>query len=139
MGNIFGERLEILRGSRTQREFADFIGIPLNSYTNWKNSDGDPQVKNVRLAATKLGVSSDWLLGLTDQRAPATPAPAPFFNVKGLHAAEAPPGCPNCARLNATVDTLLERLKEHAVEAGRSRPARKKPSSEPVKSSLYPA
>lgn len=144
MGNIFGQRLELLRGSRTQREFADFLGIPLNSYTNWKNSDTDPQVKNVRMAATKLGVSADWLLGLTEDRTPTATinprGPPAAFPPRGLAVAEpAPPLCEGCAYRDKVIRHLLDKLDEQKVSAvGRTEPVRKCTCAPaPGKSSLY--
>ena len=46
------------------------MGIPLNTYTNWLLYLRSPSMDAVISICTKLGVSADWLLGLTDCRAP---------------------------------------------------------------------
>lgn len=64
----FLERLKLLQGSRSQRDFANTLGIPLNSYTNWFLYDRCPSIDTLFSICTKLGESADWLLGLTDER-----------------------------------------------------------------------
>ena len=66
----FLDRMKSLQGSLTQREFAKSLGIPLNSYTNWFLYDRKPSIDTLFSICTKLCVSADWLLGLTDDRAP---------------------------------------------------------------------
>ncbi len=66
----FEERMRELQGERTQKEFANFLGIPLNTYTNWLLYQRRPTIDAVISICTKLGVSADWLLGLTDMRVP---------------------------------------------------------------------
>ena len=63
--NSFGERLEILRNGLTQKAFANKIGIPLNSYTNWVRGIREPSLSAILSICTQLGISSDWLLGLS--------------------------------------------------------------------------
>lgn len=62
--NTFGERLESLRNGLTQKGFANKIGIPLNSYTNWVRGIREPSMSAILSICTQLGISSDWLLGL---------------------------------------------------------------------------
>lgn len=68
MKNIFRSRLEELQGERTQKEFAAFLRIPLNTYTNWLLYQRRPTIDAVIAICTKMGVSSDWLLGLSDSK-----------------------------------------------------------------------
>lgn len=70
MEKSFKARLEDLQGERTQREFAKLLGIPLNTYTNWLLYARRPTADAIIAICTKLGVSSDWLLGLADERRP---------------------------------------------------------------------
>lgn len=60
-----GERLESKRGNATQRQFAKLLDIPLTSYTNWINGPSSPKMEHIIKICTRLGVSSDWLLGLS--------------------------------------------------------------------------
>ena len=45
-----------------------YLGIPLNTYTNWLLHARRPTMDAIISICTKLGESSDWLLGLTDCR-----------------------------------------------------------------------
>ena len=67
---MFLERMKMLQGKRSQREFAEYLSIPLNSYTNWFLYDRNPSIDTLYSICTKLGESADWLLGLSDCRAP---------------------------------------------------------------------
>ena len=62
-----GKRLESLRNGHTQREYAKLLGVPLTSYTNWLKGPSLPKMENIVTICTNLGISSDWLLGLSDQ------------------------------------------------------------------------
>ena len=61
----FGDRLESLRGKDSQRDFARKLGVPLTSYTNWVCGTSTPKMEYIIMLCTKLGVSADWLLGLS--------------------------------------------------------------------------
>jgi transcriptional regulator with XRE-family HTH domain len=71
MKKSFGDRLEELRGDLSQRDFAKKIGVPLTSYTNWVLGVSQPKFESIYAICSKLGVSADWLLGLSS----APPAP----------------------------------------------------------------
>ena len=60
----FGDRLESLRGSDSQKDFARKLGVPLTSYTNWVSGISSPKMEYIQMLCTKLRVSADWLLGL---------------------------------------------------------------------------
>ena len=67
----FEDRLKDLQGERTQKEFARFLGIPLNTYTNWLLHSRRPTMDAIISICIKVSVSADWLLGLSDVRTPA--------------------------------------------------------------------
>jgi len=67
MKNSFASRLEELRGARTQKEFAKFLGVPLTSYTNWALRMRTPNIDILESICTQLRVSADYLLGLSDE------------------------------------------------------------------------
>lgn len=48
----------------TQREFAAFLGLPINTYTNWVLGLRTPGADAIIRICTQLGVSAGWLLGL---------------------------------------------------------------------------
>ena len=60
----FGDRLESLRGDRSQKQFAAELGLPINTYTNWVRGIREPSMSALINLSTQLGVSSDWLLGI---------------------------------------------------------------------------
>ena len=64
----FRDRLIELQGTRTQKEFAKHLEIPLNTYTNWLLHSRRPTMDAIVSICTKLSVSSDWLLGLTEHK-----------------------------------------------------------------------
>lgn len=75
----FGDRLESLRGSDSQKVFAHKLGVPLTSYTNWISGTSSPKMEYIVMLCTKLGVSADWLLGLS-----TTPPTQPTRKVDDL-------------------------------------------------------
>ena len=62
----FRDRIEELRSDKTQRAVAKEIGVPLNTYTNWTRGIRMPSIENIVNICVQLGVSADWLLGVTD-------------------------------------------------------------------------
>ena len=75
----FGDRLESLRGEDSQKVFAHKLGVPLTSYTNWISGTSSPKMEYIVMLCTKLGVSADWLLGLS-----ASPPSQPARKVDDL-------------------------------------------------------
>lgn len=93
-----GKRLESLRGEMTQRQFAANLGIPLTSYTNWLIGPSSPKMEYLIQICTKLGVSSDWLLGLSGK--------AP----EGESRQASPPDCETC-RFKRFAEAFAEAFK----------------------------
>lgn len=52
----------------TQQKAADSFSITLRGYCKWEAGQSEPSLSTVALIARTLGVSADWLLGLTDER-----------------------------------------------------------------------
>ena len=63
---VFKERFSILRGKKTQLEFAEFLGISRASVSFYEKGDRVPDAIVLAKIALKCNVSADWLLGLTD-------------------------------------------------------------------------
>ena len=70
MKNIFCIRLEEVRGGMSQRQFADFIGVKPSTYSAWERGVIDPASSNIIVIARAKNISSDWLLGLSDEKHP---------------------------------------------------------------------
>lgn len=73
MKKSFADRIEELRGDKTQKEFANLLGIPLNTYTNWTRGLRFPTAEAVVTICTQLGCSANWLLGLSEDVQPEPP------------------------------------------------------------------
>lgn len=68
MKNILPDRLRTLRGSMSQTDFALKLGVKQTSYSSWERGIKDPLAQTLAQIASTLGVSTDWLLGLSDVR-----------------------------------------------------------------------
>jgi transcriptional regulator with XRE-family HTH domain len=77
----FGERLESLRGDKSQKQFAASLGLPINTYTNWVRGIREPSMSALINLSTRLGVSSDWLIGINKRR-PAENAESKVADLK---------------------------------------------------------
>lgn len=62
------DRLREVREKRgyTQRELAKICGIGENQINKYENGGGDPSLSSLATIAQALGVSTDYLLGLSD-------------------------------------------------------------------------
>lgn len=67
---IFAERFAELRGEMTQSEFADFLSISRPTVGFYENGTRIPDALTLRQIAERCGVSSDWLVGLSDVQTP---------------------------------------------------------------------
>lgn len=67
--SVFSERLGILMRARgmTQRELANKAGISSGLICEYLHKNREPQAKTIIKLAKTLGVSSDYLLGLTNR------------------------------------------------------------------------
>lgn len=65
----FRERFRKLQGDRKNTEFADFLGMSRQTVGFYCNGDRIPDALGIKTIAEKCGVSADWLLGLSDERA----------------------------------------------------------------------
>lgn len=69
MKNSLGERLRELRASLSQAEFARKIGVKQTTYSSWERGIKEPSYETLGCVSRQFGVSTDWLLGLTADRA----------------------------------------------------------------------
>ena len=68
MKTVLADRLRALRGSMSQTDFALNLGVKQTSYSSWERGIKDPLAQTLAQIASTLGVSADWLLGLSDVR-----------------------------------------------------------------------
>jgi transcriptional regulator with XRE-family HTH domain len=50
----------------TQQRLAQLCGFAINQINRYENGGGSPTIENLRILAQTLSVSTDYLLGLTD-------------------------------------------------------------------------
>ena len=87
--NIFAERLrdarERLRGL-TQSQLAEKSGLPATSISHFENADGTrkPSFDNLKRLATALGITTDYLLGRSDDHIGTTVNDALYRDVQNL-------------------------------------------------------
>lgn len=62
----FSERLRQLRGGQNQTRFAETLGIPQTTYSNFERGVREPGLELLAKISTHYGVSVDWLLGLSE-------------------------------------------------------------------------
>ena len=67
---IFAERMKLLRKEKkkTQSEMAEFLGIKLRAYQYYESGTFYPEIPNLIKLADYFGVTTDCLLGRSDQR-----------------------------------------------------------------------
>lgn len=65
---VFRDRFNMLRGNKTQKEFADELGMSRATVAFYCAGDRVPDALTLRDIAEKCNVSVDWLLGLTDAK-----------------------------------------------------------------------
>lgn len=115
--SILGPRLKGLRGVVSQSQMASSLGVPQQTYANWELGIRQPKLDDLGALSLQLGVSTDYLLGLSDSPSPpgqgansATNSPGaavgPGASVRTVPPPSAPPPwqCRDCA----TVAALLE-------------------------------
>ena len=80
---IFGERLRSAREARgfNQRELSDRLGVPASSIAHFEGGRRKPSFDNLSRLARALDVTTDYLLGHSDE--PQTPSTADPL-VRGL-------------------------------------------------------
>ena len=61
-----GARLCELRGDATQSVFSETIGVVQQTYAQWELGNRQPKLQELIRLAQHFGVSTDWLLGLTE-------------------------------------------------------------------------
>ena len=67
--NILGQRLKELRKLRRvgQKEMAELLGLSLRTYQFYESGAYDPSLPNLMVLADYFQVSTDYLLGRTDE------------------------------------------------------------------------
>lgn len=61
-------RLLELRGNMSQSAFSKNLGILQQTYARWELGDRQPKLQDLASLASHFGVTTDWLLGLSDSK-----------------------------------------------------------------------
>ena len=61
----------------SQRELAELSGIPTQVISGVERGEQDVHAQRLAILAQHLGVSADYLLGLTDREEPSDASPSP--------------------------------------------------------------
>lgn len=65
---IFPERLKLLRGQTSQEDMGQKYGVTQSAYGKWEAGKAEPKFDILIQICEEYSVSSDWLLGLTEDR-----------------------------------------------------------------------
>lgn len=110
MSDILSTRLRELRGSMSQQDFANKIGVKQTSYSSWERGVKDPAASTIATIASTFGVSSDWLLGLSQtQGTPTVNAGSGAAVNIGSGSATAGGDCSKCRLMQAHVRQITGR------------------------------
>lgn len=83
MIHSIGSRLKELRGVSSKINFSRKIGVKPTTYCAWENDTKMPAASAIASIANLIGVSADWLLGLSDDRnGRVSTTPDPTFSAK---------------------------------------------------------
>lgn len=64
---FLSKRLRELRGNTQQAAFARSLGVFQQTYARWELGDRQPKLQELARLASHFGVSTDYLLGLSNQ------------------------------------------------------------------------
>lgn len=107
MKNTFSNRLKKLRGKLSQSDFAAKIGTKQTTYSSWERGNKEPSLEVVSQISTLFGVTTDYLLGLTD--IPTAVAATGSVNVSG-HSNNVANGHGSTVKTCHTADDNAEKL-----------------------------
>jgi len=89
MHTTFSQRLRSLRreSGLSQTQLAEFLGVSQQSITGWENARTEPEYRVLIKIAGFFSVTSDYLLGLSDQPGPQT-VPFPVMSPEAIRQIE---------------------------------------------------
>lgn len=70
---MFGERLRKLREEikLSQLELSEYLNISQQALSKWENNIAQPDNNSLKILSNKFNVSTDYLLGISDNRNPS--------------------------------------------------------------------
>ena len=106
MSNTLGDRIKILRGSLTQRQFAEKIDIPATTLGNYEKNKSELNFATIDLFTKTFGINTDWLIG----RGPMHSSDTPISHQETITQPEATifEPCVRCAKLESKLEKVEE-------------------------------
>lgn len=77
---LFGDRLREVRGFRSQSEIARVCGVSQTTYSYWEKGKTEPSIEKISKICEFFSVSSDYLIGLSDDPRPNRGGPVSANN-----------------------------------------------------------
>ena len=107
MSNTLGGRSKILRGSLTQRQFAENIGIPATTLGNYEKNKSELNFATIDLFTKTFGINTDWLIF---GRGPMHSSDTPISHQETITQPEATifEPCVRCAKLESKLEKVEE-------------------------------
>ena len=107
MSNTLGDRIKILRGSLTQRQFAEKIDIPAPTLGNYEKNKSELNFATLDLFTKSFGINTDWLIF---GRGPMHSIDTPISHQETITQPEATifEPCVRCAKLESKLEKVEE-------------------------------
>ena len=107
MSNTLGDRIKILRGSLTQRQFAEKIDIPATTLGNYEKNNSELNFATIDLFTKTFGINTDWLIF---GRGPMHSSDTPISHQETITQPEATifEPCVRCAKLESKLEKVEE-------------------------------
>ena len=107
MSNTLGDRIKILRGSLTQRQFAEKIDIPATTLGNYEKNKSELNFATIDLFTKTFGINTDWLIF---GRGPMHSSDTPISHQETITQPEATifEPCVRCAKLESKLEKVEE-------------------------------
>lgn len=108
--NKVAERLKAMRGSRSQAEMADLLGIAQQGWARYETGKVMPGAEVIHQICVKLHVSADYILGLVDDANVVGAMPSTTSRDIERLRADAAQVCIRADSFTAAIDNLKETL-----------------------------
>ena len=107
MSNTLGDRIKILSGSLTQRQFAEKIDIPATTLGNYEKNKSELNFATIDLFTKTFGINTDWLIF---GRGPMHSSDTPISHQETITQPEATifEPCVRCAKLESKLEKVEE-------------------------------
>ena len=110
------KRLAELRGNTSQAAFAKSLGVLQQTYARWELGDRQPKLQDLAALASQFGVTTDWLLGLTDNKDGVGEMPSTTSRDIERLRADAAQVCIRADSFTAAIDNLKETLQRFSPQ-----------------------